>query len=82
YVTDVDEAAPLGDAIVAAVGAGLYKQPTDPVKDLVKIVGTVEPDAKTHEMYEDFFGIWRRIYFNLLEEMKDHHQLLYKYDFE
>ncbi len=81
-ITDVDEAAPLGDAILAAVGAGLYKDPTEPIGDLVKIVGTVEPDPKIHEMYEDFFAIWRRIYFNLLDEMKDHHQLLYKYDFE
>ena len=81
-VTDVDEAAPLGDAIVAAVGAGLYNAPTDPVSELVSIVGTVEPDPAIHEMYEDFFGIWRRIYFNLLDEMNDHHELLYKYDFE
>jgi xylulokinase len=81
-VTDVDEAAPLGDAILAATSAGLYDDPKDPVEDLVKIVGTVEPDAATHEMYEDFFAIWRRIYFNLLEEMNDHHELLYKYDFD
>ncbi len=81
-VTDVNEAAPLGDAILAAVGAGLYDKPTDPVHELVKIVGTVEPDPVVHEMYEEFFAIWRRIYFNLLEEMKDHHDLLYKYDFE
>ena len=81
-VTDVDEAAPLGDAILAAVGAGLYNDPTDPVSDLVSVVGTVEPDLAIHEMYEDFFGIWRRIYFNLLDEMNDHHELLYKYDFE
>jgi len=81
-VTDVDEAAPLGDAILAAVGAGLYSDPTDPVSDLVSVVGTVEPDPAIHEMYEDFFGIWRRIYFNLLDEMNDHHELLYKYDFD
>jgi len=81
-VTDVDEAAPLGDAILAAVGAGLYDAPTDPVSELVSIVGTVEPDPATHEMYEDFFAIWRRVYFNLLDEMNDHHELLYKYNFE
>ena len=81
-VTDVDEAAPLGDAILAAVGAGLYDAPTDPVSELVSIVGTVEPDPAIHEMYEDFFAIWRRVYFNLLDEMNDHHELLYKYNFE
>jgi xylulokinase len=81
-VTDVHEAAPLGDAILAAVGAGLYQTPTEPVDRLCNIIGTVEPDPKTHEMYEEFFAIWRRIYFKLLEEMKDHHQLLYKYGCE
>jgi xylulokinase len=82
HVTDADEAAPLGDAILAAVGAGLYKDPTDPISDLVKVTGTVEPDPKVHEMYQEFFAIWRRIYFNLLDEMKDHHELLNKYHFE
>lgn len=81
-VPDVDEAAPLGDAILAATGAGIYDQPTDPIGDLINIVETIEPDPDTHQMYEDFFGLWRRVYFNLLEEMADHHSLLYKYDFD
>ncbi len=81
-VTDVDEAAPLGDAILAAVGAGIYNDPTEPISELIKSVGTIEPDPEIHEMYEEFFGVWRRIYFKLLDEMNDHHRLLYKYDFE
>jgi xylulokinase len=79
--TNVDEAAPLGDAILAAKGAGLYDNIIDPLKDMVKTTGTIEPDPKTHEMYEDFYHIWRRIYNNLLKEMDDHHKLLFKYQF-
>jgi xylulokinase len=79
--TNIDEAAPLGDAILAAVGAGLYNSPTDPIGDLVQTTSTLEPDPKIHEMYEDFFAIWRRVYFNLLKEMDDHHELLFKYHF-
>ncbi len=79
---NVDEAAPLGDAILAATGAGIYREPTEPIKDLITITETYEPDPANHRMYEDFFGLWRRLYFNLVEEMKDHHELLYKYDFE
>ncbi len=78
-ITDVDEAAPLGDAILAATGAGIYKNPTEPIGDLVKIVGSVEPDPKLHEMYEDYYGIWRRVYQKLKSEMQDHHELLNKY---
>jgi xylulokinase len=80
--TNIDEAAPLGDAILAATGAGIYKYPTDPIRDLVKTTSTIEPDPKTHDMYEDFFQIWRRIYFNLLKEFDDHHDLLFKYHFK
>jgi len=77
--TNIDEAAPLGDAILAAKGANLYSNLEDPLKDIVKTTGTVEPDAKIHEMYEDFFNIWRRVYQNLKDEMNDHHKLLYKH---
>jgi xylulokinase len=79
--TNIGEAAPLGDAILAAKGAGLYKELTDPIPDMVKTTGFIEPDKKTHEMYEEFYQIWRRVYFNLLKEMDDHHSLLFKYHF-
>jgi xylulokinase len=79
--TNIGEAAPLGDAILAAKGAGIYKELIDPISDMVKITGSIEPDKKTHEMYEDFYQIWRRVYFNLLKEMDDHHELLFKHHF-
>jgi xylulokinase len=79
--TNIGEAAPLGDAILAAKGAGLYKELTDPIPDMVKTTSCIEPDKKTHEMYEEFYQIWRRVYFNLLKEMDDHHRLLFKYHF-
>lgn len=79
--TNIDEAAPLGDAILAAKGAGLYDSLTEPIKNIVKITGTVEPDAKTHAMYSDFYGIWERVYHNTKKEMDDHHALLFKHHF-
>ncbi len=79
-ITDVDEAAPLGDAILAAVGTGIYKDATEPISDLVKVVGAVEPDPKIHEVYEDYYGIWRRVYNKLIDEMRDHHELLKKHN--
>lgn len=77
--TNVNEAAPLGDAILAAKGANLYDDLVAPLKDIVKVTGTVEPDPKIHEMYEDFYGIRARVYKNLLAEMDDLHKLLYKH---
>ncbi|MGI6114398.1 MAG: xylulokinase [Mahellales bacterium] len=80
--TNVDEAAPLGDAILAAVGANIYNSPTEPLGDIVKTMGTIEPEPKTHEMYEEFYKIWRQVYYNLLGQMDQHHELLFKYDVE
>lgn len=79
--TNVDEAAPLGDAILAAKGAGLCDSIIAMSRDIVKVTETIEPDMKNHEMYQDFFGIWQRVYENLKREMDDHHQLLFKYNF-
>ncbi|EHQ92214.1 xylulokinase [Desulfosporosinus youngiae] len=77
--TNINEAAPLGDAILAAKGAGIYDNIIDPLKDIVKTTGTIEPDQKIHEMYEEFFAIRQRVYQNLTKEMDDLHALLYKY---
>jgi len=75
------EAAPLGDAILAAVGAGFYDNPLEKLKDIVKVKETFEPDMKNHEMYSEFYRVWRSIYHNLIADMKDHHDLKKKYDF-
>lgn len=78
-VTDVEEAAPLGDAILAATGAGLYKDPTEPIADLVKIKDSLEPDPGIHERYEAFFELWERLYTDLRAGMDHHRELLGTY---
>ena len=75
------EAAPLGDAILAAVGAGFYANPLESLKDIVKVKETFEPNMKNHEMYNEFFDVWRSIYHNVIDDMKTHHDLLNKYNF-
>lgn len=74
--TNVDEAAPLGDAIVAAKGAGIYDSYEQPLSEIVVTTGTVEPDLKIHEIYKNFYAIWRRVYKNTISEMNDLHKLL------
>jgi xylulokinase len=78
-VTDVDEAAPLGDAVLAAVGAGLYPDPVTPVREMVRIVETIQPDAALHERYEAFFMLWREVYDQLQDSMQRQHALLERY---
>ena len=75
------EAAPLGNAILAAVGAGFYSNPLESLKDIVKVKETFEPNMQNHQMYSEFFDVWRSIYHNVIDNMKAHHELLNKYNF-
>ena len=78
--TNVDEAAPLGDAILAAKGAGIYHSLTEPLDQLVKITGSIEPNPAVHEMYMEFYLIWEQIYKKLKDEMDTLHNLQFKYN--
>lgn len=77
--TDVDEAAPFGDAILAAKGAKIYDSLIEPSKQFVHITGRIEPDEKLHSRYDDFYAVWESIYQKLKPEMEQHHNLLFKY---
>jgi len=76
---DIEEAAPLGDAILAAIGVGLYQNFTEPIYDLVKLKAIFEPDPTVHEMYEEFFTVWQNIYLHLMEDMEKHQGLTERY---
>ncbi|MEX0746047.1 MAG: FGGY family carbohydrate kinase [Phycisphaeraceae bacterium] len=75
-VRDVGEAAPLGDAFLAAVGSEIYDNPTEPLDAMVKTVGVVEPDPERHEMYAEYFELWDRLYESLREDMSRHSELV------
>lgn len=78
-IPDVNEAAPLGDAVIAASGAGLYKDMREPVKDLAPVRGVVEPDPELHAMYVDFFELWAQLYDDLKSSMSRHNALVNRY---
>ncbi|MER8864639.1 FGGY family carbohydrate kinase [Mesorhizobium sp. M0751] len=78
-VPDIGEAAPIGDAILAGVAAGLYKSPTEPLGSIVRIKETIDPDPKLHERYHEFFEVWSSVYQNLRGDMDRHRMLLNKY---
>jgi xylulokinase len=75
-VPDIGDAAPLGDAILAATGAGIYGDPTEPLADLVTVKEVVEPDQRLHARYESFFDVWDRLYTDLRGSMSVHSNLL------
>jgi len=78
-VPDIGEAAPIGDAILAGVAAGIYSDPIEPLDQIVTIKETIDPDPETHKRYADFFELWSSVYASLKGDMDRHRALLNKY---
>ena len=75
-VPDIEEGAPLGDSFLAAVGAGIYSDPTDPVEDIVHTKAVIEPDPERHALYRELFELWNSVYDHLRDDMDRHAQII------
>ena len=63
----VKEAAALGTALYAGVGAGLYPSINDAVELVVKWENTYLPDQDHHRQYLEIYETWRKVY---VEQLK------------
>jgi xylulokinase len=61
-VPRVREAALMGAAVLAGVGAGLLPDITDGANQLVRIDRVLEPIAAHHRQYTELFGVYKRLY--------------------
>ena len=61
-VIESEEGPGYGGAILAAVGCGEYASVEEAADKLVKVVGTVEPDAELTKKYEEKYQKFRKIY--------------------
>jgi len=59
------EAEPLGDAILAGLGVGIYKDPVETCERLVRLGQKVEPNMANHERYTKLYKIYRKLYVNV-----------------
>ena len=62
----IKEATALGGFICAAVGAGLFADFNQAVQHTVGFEATYEPDPEEHQVYNQLFERWRRIYTHML----------------
>ena len=76
------EGAPFGNAIVAGVGAGLFKSFEEAIERVVKIKrNAFVPDAKTHALYADFYQVYKGLYDSLkgafarMQEIREKYRL-------
>lgn len=58
----VKEATALGAAILAGYGVGIYSSMEDGVRKTVRWEQTFEPDMENHKIYEELYGVWRKVY--------------------
>ena len=61
-VLDVDEATPLGAAILAGIGVGLYKDEEDAYHHVQRGGHTDQPDSQRAAQYQQWFQIYRELY--------------------
>ena len=59
------EATALGCALVAAVGAGIYKDYNEAVSKMVRVTKRYEPNPEIHKIYKDAYEVWRNIFKDL-----------------
>lgn len=60
------EAAALGTAIAAGVGAGIYTSMEETAEQFVQWENTFEPITENHELYKEFYETWKIVYSNQL----------------
>ena len=68
------EGAPLGNAVLAAMGAKLIKSGEE-VKNWLSIKSETEPDQRAYRLYNDYFQLYKRLY----EHLKDDFQERYRF---
>jgi xylulokinase len=61
-VPDVEEATPLGAAILAGIGVGLYKDEQDAFEHVYKPGKVFEPNPKLVTQYAGWFAIYKQLY--------------------
>ena len=59
---EVGEAACLGAAMLAAIGAGAYRNAREAASAMVRVKGYVQPDGKSQALYAEYGRLYQRLY--------------------
>lgn len=65
---NVDEGPALGVALLAGVGAGLYKDVEEACSNVIKIASTTPVNAEAAKAYEDYYKVYTALYPALREQ--------------
>jgi len=64
-VPSVEEATPLGAALLAGIGSGIYKNENEAYRQTYRIGSIYEPDKKNRAIYDGYYQIYQKLYFDL-----------------
>jgi xylulokinase len=62
----------VGDAIVAGVGSGVFKDIESGCEKVVKAIKVIEPDPEWQKIYDQYYPIYKEIYTQLEETFNKH----------
>ncbi len=71
FVMEKDEGPAYGAAILAGVGAGMFRNIEEGVEALVKVKDVVEPDPENTKRYREFYQLYRSLYPALKDRFKE-----------
>jgi xylulokinase len=66
-ITDTE---PLGSAILAGIGVGVFKNVTEAVESMIHVTGRIEPRPDYYDRYNKLFEIYKEVYLNSKETFK------------
>ena len=72
---DIEEATTLGAAILAAMGAELFQDVEEAISHMVKVKDTYIPNMKNHEIYNEYFKVYKDAY-RALKDAKVYERLV------
>jgi xylulokinase len=74
HVPDLEEAVPLGAAILAGIGAGVWRDEADAFAQVYRSGKVYEPDKAAHEQYRELYARFERLYPSLRQFYQDRPQ--------
>jgi sugar (pentulose or hexulose) kinase len=68
--TENEDAAPLGDAMLAGVACGHYKSYKEAADKNVRIKDIYYPNPELREIYDTLYGVYRNVYDKLKDDYR------------
>jgi len=62
--------APFGDAILAGIASGIFKS-WSVAKEFAEYIDPMEPNAKNHRLYMEYFQLYKNIYNHVKQDFRD-----------